>query len=81
MKMISMATPTILSALESDELGKYGIIILILLLSAAEIFNANSDIDHRFAPFIKICSVFINPLLMVLIMITITKVLIALWYG
>lgn len=76
MKMISMATPTILSALEIDELGEYGIIILILLLSAAEISDANSDIRHRFAPFIEVCNAFINPLLIVLIMITITKAII-----
>ena len=73
--MISMATPTILSAIDSEELSKYAVIFLILILSAVEIFNANSDIRNRFAPFMEISNAIIIPLLSVLAMITITKVI------
>ena len=76
--MISMATPSIISAIEGKELSLCAIIFLLLLLSAAEILDADPDIRKRFAPFLDICNAYIIPLIMIFIMIIITKVIIIL---
>ncbi len=76
--MISMATPSIISAIEGKELSLYTIVFLLMLLSAAEILNADPDIRKRFAPFLDICNAYIIPLIMIFIMIIITKVIIIL---
>lgn len=76
--MISMATPSIISAIEGKELSLYAIFFLLLLLSAAEILDADPDIKKRFAPFLDICHAYIIPLVMVFIMIIITKVILIL---
>ena len=77
-KMISMSTPSIISVIEGKELSSYAIIFLLLLLSAAEILDADPDIRKRFAPFLDICNAYIIPLIMIFIMIIITKVIIIL---
>lgn len=73
--MISMATPSIISAIGGEELSIYAVIFLLLLLSVAEILDADPDVRKRFAPFTDICNAFIVPLITVFIMITITKVI------
>ena len=77
-KMISMSTPSIISVIEGKELSSYVIIFLLLLLSAAEILDADPDIRKRFAPFLDICNAYIIPLIMIFIMIIITQVIIIL---
>lgn len=76
--MISMATPSIISAIGSEELSIYAVVFLLLLLSVAEILDANPDVRKRFAPFMDMCNAFIVPLIAVFIMITITKVIMVL---
>jgi uncharacterized protein (DUF983 family) len=73
--MISMATPTILSATEGDELGVFAVILLIGLLSAAEILGAEPDIRKRFAPFMEASNAIVIPLLVVFSLIVLTRVL------
>ncbi|VUT27460.1 MAG: hypothetical protein SYNGOMJ08_00004 [Candidatus Syntrophoarchaeum sp. GoM_oil] len=73
--MISMATPTIISAIGGGELGVFAVILLIGLLSAVEILGAESDIRERFAPFMEACNAIIIPLLFVFSLIVLTRVL------
>jgi hypothetical protein len=77
-KMISMATPSIISAIGGEELSIYAVVFLLLLLSVAEILDADPDVRKRFAPFMDMCNAFIVPLIAVFIMITITKVIMVL---
>ncbi|KAF5428712.1 hypothetical protein C5S42_02845 [Candidatus Methanomarinus sp.] len=77
-KMISMATHSIISAIGGKELSIYAVVFLLLLLSIAEILDADPDIRKRFAPFMDICNAFIVPLLTIFIMTTITKVIMVL---
>jgi hypothetical protein len=77
-KMISMATPSIISAIGGEELSIYAVVFLLLLLSVAEILDADPDVRKRFAPFMDMCNAFIVPLITVLMMITITKVIMVL---
>jgi hypothetical protein len=77
-KMISMATPSIISAIGGEELSIYAVVFLLLLLSVAEILDADPDVRKRFAPFMDMCNAFIVPLITVFIMITITKVIMVL---
>lgn len=76
--MISMATPSIISAIGGEELSIYAVVFLLLLLSVAEILDADPDVRKRFAPFMDMCNAFIVPLITVLMMITITKVIMVL---
>lgn len=76
--MISMATPSIISAIGGEELSIYAVVFLLLLLSVAEILDADPDVRKRFAPFMDMCNAFIVPLITVFIMITITKVVLVL---
>jgi hypothetical protein len=77
-KMISMATPSIISAIGGEELSIYAVVFLLLLLSVAEILDADPDVRKRFAPFMDMCNAFIVPLITVFIMITITKMIMVL---
>ncbi|MCK5216653.1 MAG: hypothetical protein KAJ93_02630 [Methanosarcinales archaeon] len=76
--MISMATPSIISAIGGEELSICAVVFLLLLLSVAEILDADPDVRKRFAPFMDMCNAFIVPLIAVFIMITITKVIMVL---
>ncbi len=76
--MISMATPSIISAIGGEELSIYAVVFLLLLLSVAEILDADPDVRKRFVPFMDMCNAFIVPLITVFIMITITKVIMVL---
>ena len=76
--MISMAAPTIISAIGGEELSIFAVVFLLMLLSAAEILDADSDIRKRFAPFMDMCNAIIVPLLSVFAMITITRVIMVL---
>ena len=76
--MISMATHSIISAIGGKELSIYAVVFLLLLLSVAEILDADPDVRKRFAPFMDMCNAFIVPLMAVFIMITITKVVMVL---
>lgn len=73
--MISMATPSIISAIGGEELSIYAVVFLLLILSAAEILDADSDVRNRFAPFMDMCNAIIVPLITVFIMITVTRVI------
>ena len=77
-EIISMATPSIISAIGGEELSIYAVVFLLLLLSVAEILDADPDVRKRFAPFMDMCNAFIVPLITVFIMITITKVILVL---
>lgn len=76
--MISMAAPTIISAIGGEELSIFSVVFLLMLLSAAEILDADADIRKRFAPFMDMCNAIIVPLLSVFAMITITRVIMVL---
>ena len=76
--MISMATPSIISAISGNELSMFAIIFLLLLVSAAGILYGDYDIKKRFTPFIDICNTNIVPLLSIFILIIITRVIMVL---
>lgn len=71
--MISMAAPTIISYIGSDQPGLYTMILLSFFISAVEIINANPGNKSQFIPFIKTSNAIIIPLLLVFAMIIITK--------
>mgnify|MGYP000164960219 CR=1 FL=1 len=73
--MIAMATPTVISAIGGSEPGVYAVLLLIGLLSAAEILGAEPDIRKRFAPFMEAYNAIVVPLLFVFSLIVLTRVL------
>jgi len=76
--MISMVTPTILSAVGKEELGVFAIIFLLLLLSTVEMVEADHDIRNKFSVFKDTYNAIVIPLLFIFTLIVGTKVVMVL---
>jgi len=72
--MISMVTPAIISAIVGEELAVFAVILLIGLLSAAEIIGAEPEIKRRFNPFMETYNAIVIPLLVVFALIVLTRI-------